>query len=385
VLTLALCASGGRAHGLDKLQDAREIMGTLVTVIVFAPDADSGTKALDEAFSEIKSVDDLMSTWREDTELSRLNALAGEGPKEVSSELFEVLSRSMEISKLTEGAFDVTVGPFIELWKAAAKRDAPPTEIELGRVRKLVGYEKVLLDGENGTVVLPEGMSIDLGAVAKGYAVDRAARALRALGIEAFLIEAGGDLFAAGLYPDTPPRPWSVGVKDPFDPDWRKLIRGLSMVDRAAATSGHYYRSVTVGGVQYSHIIDPRTGKPVQGVASSVTVIAPTCTDADALATALSVLGADRAEDLLAKMNADLADNPFAAFIITGDEDHPAFAHTTAFAQYDIPPKTSATQPSADSPTSVISLYGLVVAVLVLAACGAVVLLGRRRSPPRSS
>jgi len=360
-------------------------MGTLVTVIVFAPDATSGKEALEEAFSEIKSVDDLMSTWREDTELSRLNASAGEGPKEVSEELFEVLSRSMEISRLTEGAFDVTVGPLIGLWKAAAERDALPTELELARARKRVGYEKLVLNEEKLTVALPQGMSIDLGAVAKGYAVDRAARALRALGIRSFLIEAGGDLFAAGQYPDTPPRPWSVGVKDPFDPDWRKLIRGLSMVDRAAATSGHYYRSVTIGGVQYSHIIDPRTGRPVEGVASSVTVIAPTCTDADALATALSVPGADRAEALLARMNSDLADNPFAAFIITGDEDHPAFAHTSAFAQYDIPPKTSATQPSADSRTSTISFRGLVVAVLVVAACGAIVFLGRRRKPPRSS
>lgn len=384
-LALALCGSCGRAYGLERFQDACEIMGTLVTVIVFAPDESSGSEALEKAFGEIKSVEDLMSTWREDTELSRLNASAGGPPAAVSEALFEVLARSMEISALTGGAFDVTVRPLVEVWKAAGKRNALPTEPELARARKRVGYERVLLDSENRTVTLPKGMGIDLGAIAKGYAVDRAARALRVLGIGAFLIEAGGDLFAAGQVPDTPARPWSIGVQDPFDTETGRLIRGLAMADRAAATSGHYYRSVTIRGVKYSHIIDPRTGRPVEHIAASVTVIAPSCMDADALATALSVLGADRAEDLLSEMNAGLAEEPFAAFIIKGDEDRPTFTRTTAFPQYDIPPRTNTTQPWADSPTSRTRFRWLAAAVVVLAAATAVIRLHKRRAPPHSS
>ena len=375
---LILCALCGRAFGSDKLQDGREIMGTLVTVIVFADNETSGEAALEAAFGEITSVDDLMSTWRDDTELARINASAGAGPVQVSDELFEVLERATDISALTAGAFDVTVGPLVELWKAAAKRDALPTELELARARRFVGYRKILLDKKKRTVTLPEGMSIDLGAIAKGYAVDKAAGTLRALGIEAFLIEAGGDLFAAGHYPDTPPRPWSVGIKDPFDGDSGKLIRGLVMTDRGAATSGHYYRSVTIKGAQYSHIVDPRTGRPVEGVADSVTVIAPNCMDADAFATALSVLGVQRAEDVMALMNADLADNPFAAFIISHDQDRPTFTYTTAFPQYDIPPKAATSQPSAIPHAS--RRGSLVVIVAFAVVCVAAILLRPRRA-----
>lgn len=339
-----VCAAlvlAGRASGapdanlaLEKAGDSREIMGTFVNVLAFGHDKATAESAIEDAFREIESVNALMNAHDPESELSRLNARTGAGPVEVSPELFAVLERALEMSALTEGALDVTVGPLVEVWKAAAKLDAPPGEAAVAEALERVGWQEIVLDKTRRTVALPAGMRIDLGALAKGYAVDRGVDALRKRDIRSFLIEAGGDLYVSGPFPGPSARPWKVGIQSPFEPDPENLIGGLLLSDRAAATSGHYYRYSTIRGKRYSHIIDPHTGRPVEDAIASATVIAPTCLDADALATALSVLGVEYAQTLIDRVNKGRPDRPFAALVITGDAERHAFLMTDSLAQY---------------------------------------------------
>ena len=396
LIALALGVGWGLAHGEGSAEytDTREAMGTFVMIRAFAESEEQAQEAFDDAFAAIAKVDDLMSTYREESELSRLNR--GEAGREtaVSSELFTVLTRAMEISELSQGAFDVTVGPVLEVWKHAGERGTLPREEELREALACVGYEKIALDREKRTVTIPEGMRIDLGAIAKGYAVDLAVRALQQAGLSSFIVNAGGDLYAEGTREGSGGEPWRIFVQDPAGGEPVKTLKRLVLVGRAAATSGHYYRytkidsprrllivfglagivmhtafllrrsslrgdrdrrrahaglwgivipyavfaTLVVMGAgarkRYSHIVDPRTGWPVQDVAASVTVIAPGTMDADALATALSVLGPDRAEEIMDRMNAQEEDAPYAAFIVTGKAGRYKYWSTGSFGQY---------------------------------------------------
>jgi thiamine biosynthesis lipoprotein len=276
------------------------VMGRIpAKLICYAPDERTAGRWLEAALGALQRVDARMSAYRADSELSRLNAAPAGAWTPVSEPLMEVLVLSRRLSRDSGGRFDVTVRPLILLWKSAGANRKLPTDAELAAARAAVGFQAVELDTEGRRVRFTRpDMSIDLGAVAKGYAVDRAVDALRRAGCAAGLVEVGGDLRVFGRKPDG--TKWRTGIRNPRVPaagrpasrrSERALWTVLAVADRAVVTSGHYERSTEIEGVRYSHILDPTTGRPVRQHVASVTVVADTCALADGLATAVAVLG----------------------------------------------------------------------------------------------
>ncbi len=255
------------------LTSTQIIMGTTIEISIYPSDE----KALEEAFNEIKKVDKLMSTYKEDSEVSSLNR---QGEMEVSSETLEVIKKALEFSRITKGAFDITCKPLINLWKKARKEMKVPGEEEINKALSLVGYEKIILKG-NLVSFKEKGMQIDLGGIAKGYAVDKAIEVLKKKGIKRALVNAGGDLYALG---ESPKRgKWQIGIQDPRNQD--KIFLVIKIKDKGVATSGDYRRYFTIEGKRYSHIVNPKTGQTVEDVPRSVPIVAPEATTADALDT----------------------------------------------------------------------------------------------------
>ena len=271
-----------------RVREVRRPMGTYMAITVYARNEGTGRKAIEAAFKRVEQVEAAISTWRSDSDSARLHDEAGGARLQVSPHLLAVLTRAVEVSRETDGAFDITVGPLIKLYRRSFRRRMLPPEDELAAARAKVGYQGIEVDAKHGTARLAKaGMRVDFGAIGKGYIVDQALAALRELGIEAALVDAGGDLYALGSPPDR--EGWRIGVRDPAHPT-EILDRPLLARDCAVATSGDYEQFADIGGRRYSRIVDPRTGRPVEHM-SSVTVIARDATTADAYATACSVLG----------------------------------------------------------------------------------------------
>jgi len=274
-------------YRLKPLKQTEMIMGTLVEITVIP----GNEKAIREAFEALKKVDALMSTYKEDSEISILNR---EGKAQVSEETLEVIEDAIKFSNLTDGAFDITCRPLINLWKKAKKEEKVPTEEEIEEAISLVGYQRIILEG-NQIRLEKKGMQIDLGGIAKGYAVDKAIEALKKNGIKRALVNAGGDLYALGTDPQG--EKWQIGVQDPREED--KIIDIIKVKDRAVATSGDYRRYFTLEGKRFSHIVNPKTGLTVQDVPMSVTIIGPDATTTDALSTGVFVLGPEEGMKLI--------------------------------------------------------------------------------------
>lgn len=241
------------------------------------------------------AVDGAMSTWKPDSELSRLNRADAGAPFEVSAALREVLALAQQVSARSGGAFDVTVGPLVDAWGFGPRgQQPPPDEATLRGLLEVVDFR--LLDlTDAGVVKARDGVRVDLSAIAKGYGVDRAADALEALGAIRYLVEVGGELRVRGLNGEG--QPWQVGVERP-DPSGRGVQRVLPLSDVGLATSGDYRNFYERGGARVSHTIDPRTGRPIEHALASVTVVDAACARADAWATALNVLGPEAGLDL---------------------------------------------------------------------------------------
>lgn len=267
---------------------ARYLMGTLLELLVYAPDRAQADRAMDHAFAEVARLEAILSTFRPDSDVSRLNRAPVGQVVAVSPEVIELLAKSRELSEMTQGAFDVTVGPLIALWQHATETDMPPSAEALAAARNRVGLRHLAVVGDT-ICRLREGVEVNFGGIGKGYALDRAAEVLRAEGIDAALLNFGGQVLVAGLPPGQ--TCWTVEVRDPRDP-WNpeRPLSVLWLVAGSVSTSADYARGLTVAGRSYSHILDPRTGLPVAGL-QSATVIAPTAAEADALSTALYVLG----------------------------------------------------------------------------------------------
>lgn len=249
------------------------------------------TEARSSIEAALDRVDSLMSTWRDDSELTALNAAPAGEAFPVAAETFEVLAVSQAVSEATDGAFDVTIGPLVRIWGfgAGAAAPEPPADEVLEEARARVGFRNVLLDAEGSTVSkVRDDLTIDLSAAAKGFAVDEVARAVEALGYDRYLVEVGGELRAGA--PKEDGEPWRVAIETP-DARTRSIFGVLEMNGEGVATSGDYRDFYEVDGVRYAHLIDPRTGRPVGHSGASVTVIDSNTTTADAWATALSVLG----------------------------------------------------------------------------------------------
>ena len=303
ILVTGLLAAGGcrqtrdadppaRAAAPVRVRETRMPMGTYMTMTVYAASQEAGRKAIAAAFARVEEAEAAISTWRKDSDASKVNRLAGGEPVAVDRRLVAVLRRACEVSAETGGAFDVTVGPLVRLYKRCYRRHRLPTEEERAKAMALVGHRAIEVDAEAGTARLSrKRMRVDFGAIGKGYIVDEAVASLRGSGIRAALVDAGGDIYALGSPPGR--EGWLIGVRDPARPDEIRDER-LLVRDRAVATSGDYEQFVVIDGRRCSHILDPRTGRPVEHM-TSVTAIAPDATAADAYATACSVFGPEAA------------------------------------------------------------------------------------------
>ncbi len=263
-------------------------MGTFFTATVWESDPAAARSALRAARAAVERVDSLMSTYRPESEISQVNAQAGTyTPTRLSKETTDVLAAALRYAASTAGALDVTVGPLADVWGFHAHAGRIPPRPALDSARAFVGWRRVAFDSAARMVRLPHrGMRLDLGAIAKGYALDLAARAMRRAGARRGMVDLGGNVLVFGAPPSG--RWWRTAVVDPRLPE--AALGVITMDGGAVATSGSYEQFFEAGGRRYGHIFDPRTGAPTSGVASA-TVVAPTGIASDALSTALYVLG----------------------------------------------------------------------------------------------
>ena len=295
LLTAATRAFSSEPAG-PRFEFSQAHMGTSFRIVLYAPDAATATRASNAAFDRITSLDNIMSDYQASSELMLLCQRAGGPPVNVSEDLFRILARSQEVARLTDGAFDITVGPVVLLWRRARRRREMPNAESLARALELVGYEKLRLDPRDGTAQLvKQGMLLDLGGIAKGYAADEAVALLKQHGIRSALVAAGGDIVVGRPPPGR--EGWRIGIAPLESPD-QPPSRYLMLHDAAVSTSGDAEQFVELSGRRYSHVVDPKTGLGVVG-RSSVTVIAQNGATSDSLATAVSVLGPKRGLELI--------------------------------------------------------------------------------------
>lgn len=292
-------------HGAPDAEGAtvktvRKKMGSRFEITAVHPDRTRAERAIESAYAEIDRIEEMISSWREGSETSAINRGAGVRPVAVSPELFNLIRRALKVSDLTGGAFDVTFAGVGRLWdfKAATPRLPDPEEVRRAIAR--VDYRKIALDETARTVFLREpGMRIGFGAIGKGYAANRAALLLKESGIENATVNAGGDLLGLGRPEDG--GEWEIGIAHPRNRD--HVFARLRIRDQAVVTSGDYESYVIIDGKRYGHIIDPKTGYPVDHL-QSVTVICPDAELADALATATFVMGPIEGLKLVNSLNA---------------------------------------------------------------------------------
>ncbi len=297
---LAAGAEPDPRTGDHLVERSRKVMGTMVSITVWTSQDVQTVAAIDEALAEFERLDRLMTTWTRTSDVSRINAAAGNGkPIRVAPEVFACIARGVEGSRVSEGAFDLTVGAFAGVWKFDEDNDGtiPPGELVEER-RALVDWRDIVLDRKARTVRLRRpGQKITLGGIAKGYAVDRAAAILQRRGLVDFIVQAGGDLFVSGQRGD---RRWRVGIRDPRGPR-EAFFAALEIKDHTFSTSGDYERFTVKDGRRYHHILDPRTGYPAMA-ARSVTVLAPDATTAEVLSKTLFIWGPARGLELVEKL-----------------------------------------------------------------------------------
>jgi thiamine biosynthesis lipoprotein len=322
-----LVASPRSAPTLVRYEGSRLSMACVYAIAAYGEDAAALPHILDEAFDEVDRIDRLMSHYKPESPLSRLNRDASAGPVAVDAELFNFIDLSLRYARESDGAFDITVGPLMKAWgffrragagagragsSAGASRRAsgvggsdgeidgriPPWR-ELEALRRRVGYQHVRLNHADRTIQFDRpGVELDLGGIAKGYAVDRVVRLLKSRGVVAALVDAGGStIYALGAPPGK--AAWEVTLQDPLDA--RVTARTLPLKDRALSVAGRSEKSFEMNGVTYSHIMDPRTARPVQGMLS-VAVLADSGTAGDALDDAFFVQGVEKSRAYLARL-----------------------------------------------------------------------------------
>ncbi|HVZ72086.1 MAG TPA: FAD:protein FMN transferase [Polyangia bacterium] len=285
----ALFALDAAPHAVSRSYEA---MGTEATFTIWTADDAGAERAFADARRELDRLERLLTDWerpdREPGDIIRINRAAGKAAVKVGDETIEVIDKSLEMSKRSQGVFDITFSAMHGLWKFDEDLDPklPPPE-EIARRKKLINWRDVVVDHRAHTVKLRRaGMRMSLGGIAKGYAVDRCAAVLRADGFRDFMVQAGGDLFVSGSKGSVP---WMVGVRDPRGGP-RDIIARMAIEDHAFSTAGDYERSFIIAGRRYHHIIDPRTGYPATA-SREVTIFAPNAFLADALDDAVFILG----------------------------------------------------------------------------------------------
>lgn len=284
-----LGAQDNKPPALERYEAGASIMGSTYTIAAFGEQRSQLASAVRAAFDEARRIDAFLSNYKDDSELSRVNRKAADGPVPVSKELADLLARCLDYSKASDGAFDITVGALMKVWGFYKGSGELPYAWRIAGARRKVGYQYIDLDREHSTVRFErEGLELDPGGIGKGYAVDRMAALLRQAGIRsAFISAAGSSLYGIGAPPDEP-RGWPVQIRDPNNA--RQTAVELHLKDQSLSTSGSYEKFFEADGKVYSHIMDPRTGMPAQGVVS-VSVLAPLTLDSEAWTKAFFVNG----------------------------------------------------------------------------------------------
>ncbi|RLU01670.1 FAD:protein FMN transferase [Ketobacter sp.] len=291
-LVISLLLTGcSRSDAPEIMEFSGRTMGTWYTVKVAEFPATADPQVIAGVIeAELDNVNDKMSTYKPDSELSRFNRAPVGEPFSVSADTFEVLSRSLEIWRMSQGAFDVTIGPLVNLWGFGP--DGRPEKVPSAKAMKQawdrVGSDGLLLHMDDQQLVKRKDLYVDLSAIAKGYAVDRVAEALEDAGIRRYLVEVGGEIRAGNSKAQNVS--WQVAVEEPVS-DRRQIHKIIKLDNAAMATSGDYRNYFEANGKRYSHTIDPRNGQPIDHTLVSASVIMPSCADADAWATAFMVLG----------------------------------------------------------------------------------------------
>jgi FAD:protein FMN transferase len=284
---------------LFRHEGTRLSMACAYTIVAYGPDAQALPAAIEAALDEVDRIDRLMSHYRPESPLSRLNREAADGPLTVDPELFDFVAECMKYSRESGGAFDITVGPLMKAWGFFRGEGRLPGAAELEDLLGKIGYRHVILSAPGRTIRFDRpGVELDLGGIAKGYAVDRAVSTLRSRGITAALVSAGGStIYGLGAPPGG--RGWEVAIQDPLHAN--RAARKVLLRDRALSVSGSYEKSFEVAGVRYGHIMDPRTGRPATDVLS-VAVLAESGTAGDALDDAFFVLGVAGSREYLKRL-----------------------------------------------------------------------------------
>jgi thiamine biosynthesis lipoprotein len=279
----------------EKYTRTLKLMGSRFDITVVAADEEQGNAYIDMAVHEITRIEKMISSWDSLSETSEVIRNAGIQPVKVDKELFDLIARAIKISELTSGAFDISYASMDKIWKYDGSMKRLPSDEEVARSVRKVGYRNIILDPQNQTVFLQlKGMKIGFGAIGKGFAADKAKQLLMTNGVKAGIMNASGDLTTWGNQPDG--SPWMVGITNPLNKD--KVFSWFPLDNNAVVTSGSYEKFVEFNGKRYSHIIDPRTGWPATGL-TSVTIFAPKAELADALATSVFVMGRETGIDFI--------------------------------------------------------------------------------------
>ncbi len=295
ICLLLLIAQCGLAQVAVKR--SAHLMGGRFEITLVAADSSQANANIDDVITEISRIEHLISDWKPESQVSRVNQNAGIAPVKVDWEVFELTRRAIELSQITDGAFDISFAAMEKVWTFDGSMTEVPSAQDIRKSVQNVGYKNIVLDSVNQTIFLRKsGMKIGFGALGEGYAVDRCRVLMQERGIHAGLINATGDMTAWGNRPKTR-RGWPIGIADPFRPG--RVIKKIWLKE-SVATSGSYEKYAEIEGVRYSHIINPKTGYPATGLIS-VTVTGPIAEVANGLSTSIMVMGATKGKNLLSK------------------------------------------------------------------------------------
>ncbi|PIW68396.1 MAG: thiamine biosynthesis protein ApbE, partial [Candidatus Omnitrophica bacterium CG12_big_fil_rev_8_21_14_0_65_42_8] len=279
---------------VPSVKETRILMDTFCEISCYGDSKDKSIAAIGAAFKEMERIEKVFSKFNKNSEVSNINRLAGLEKVAASEEVFKLTEKSVYYSRISDGAFDITVAPLMEIWGFVRRHKSIPDKETIENALEGVGYKNIELDPKKLSVkFLNKKTKIDFGGIAKGYAVDRAKDVLVSRGIKNGLVNLGGNIFALGSAPGN--KAWKIGVEDPRNKG--KLLRSFELTNRAISTSGNYERFFEIGGKRYSHIINPLTGEPCQGIIS-VTVAADSAEQADGLSTAIFVMGEEKGLNL---------------------------------------------------------------------------------------
>jgi thiamine biosynthesis lipoprotein len=285
---------------LQVYKEEAHLMGNHFELSVVSDNQDWAQDCIKAGIKEIQRIEKKLTTFSNDSETAKINEMAGIKAVEVSLETIELIERSIKISQITQGAFDITYGSIDKkLWNFDDKMKALPDKETAKKMVRLINYRNIIIDKKESTVFLKEkGMRIGFGGIGKGYAAEMAKKIMRGMGITSGIVNASGDLTTWGTQPDG--KPWTIGIANPNAA--HQVFSYLTLTDMAVATSGNYEKYIMIGGKKYSHTIHPKTGLPVTGI-KSVTIITPNAEVADAMATPVTIMGIEAGLDMINQIN----------------------------------------------------------------------------------